>query len=79
MEKGGGRVIIVQETCTHICKCKIWYLSKLLQELGDRRIKRTIEGMNSCMTYLIYWKNLCKWNNVSPPSKTIKEKNFLKN
>jgi hypothetical protein len=32
-----------------------------------------VEEMNSCMIYLIHYKNLCKCHNVSPPI-TIKEK-----
>jgi hypothetical protein len=31
-------------------------------------------GMDSCMTYLIHCKNLCKCHNVPPPITTIKKK-----
>jgi hypothetical protein len=40
---------------------------------GGRR--RMVEHVNSCMTYLIHCKNLCKCYNVSPPITTIKEIN----
>jgi Fe-S-cluster containining protein len=33
-----------------------------------------MEGVHSSMVYLIYCKNLCKSNNVSLPSTTIKRK-----
>jgi hypothetical protein len=35
-----------------------------------------IEGVNSCMIYLIYCKNFCKCHSVRTPSTTIKY--FLK-
>jgi ribonuclease PH len=45
---------------------------KLLQELvGGRRME---EAVNSCMIYLIHYKNLCKCHNVTPLITTIKEK-----
>jgi hypothetical protein len=33
-----------------------------------------VEGENSSMIYSIYYKNLCKYHNVPPPSTTIKGK-----
>jgi hypothetical protein len=31
-----------------------------------------VEEVNSCMIYLIHFKNLCKCHKVSPPITTIK-------
>jgi hypothetical protein len=44
--------------------------------LGIRGVgkKRMVEGVNSCMIYLIHCMNLCKCHNVPPPSTTIKGK-----
>jgi hypothetical protein len=33
-----------------------------------------VEGVNSRMTHLIYYKNFCKCHSVPPPSKTIEKK-----
>jgi hypothetical protein len=37
---------------------------------------RAVEGVNPCMMYLIHCKNLCKCNNVPPPSTTIKKRGW---
>jgi hypothetical protein len=34
---------------------------------------RMVEGVNSSMIYLIYFKKLCKCHNVPPPNTTIKQ------
>jgi hypothetical protein len=59
---------------THVSKCKndtCWNYSR---NWGDGVWRRMVEGVSSCMIYLIYCKNLCKWHNVSLPITTIKEK-----
>jgi hypothetical protein len=33
-----------------------------------------VEGVNLNIIYLIYCKNFCKYHNVPPPNRTIKEK-----
>jgi hypothetical protein len=47
-------------------------LLKLFQEWGEGRMKKSDEGVNSNMVYLIHCENLCKCHNTPPPSKTIK-------
>jgi hypothetical protein len=42
----------------------------------ERGMKENVEEANSCMLYLIHFKNLCKCCNVPPPITTIKEKRF---
>jgi hypothetical protein len=47
----------------------LYYFQKLREGWG-----RMIEEVNSCMTYLIHYNNLCKCHNVPLPISTIKEK-----
>jgi hypothetical protein len=35
---------MVEKMCTHVCKCKKWYLLKLFQELGESGIKESSDG-----------------------------------
>jgi hypothetical protein len=44
--------------------------------IGVEGMKKSGEGINSCMIYLIYCKNLYKCHNVPPPITTIKEKSI---
>jgi pullulanase/glycogen debranching enzyme len=37
---------------------------KLLQEWGEGRQRRMVEGVNSSMIYSIYYNNICKCHNV---------------
>jgi hypothetical protein len=41
---------------------------------GEGRINKWVEGVNSCMIYLIHGNNLCKCHNTLPPSTKIKGK-----
>jgi hypothetical protein len=41
-------------------------------------VKEISEGMNSSMIYLIYFKNLCKCNNVPTLNTTLKNKKKMK-
>jgi hypothetical protein len=50
---------------------------KQFQEWGERGIKENVEGVSSSMISLIYCKNICKFQNVLPPSTTIKK--YLEN
>jgi hypothetical protein len=45
--------------------------------LGGREKKKTLEGVNSRMIYLISHKNFGKCYNVPPPCTTIKKKDCL--
>jgi hypothetical protein len=42
--------------------------------IGGGGIQESSEQGELRITYLIYYKNLCKCHNVPPPSMTIKEK-----
>jgi hypothetical protein len=56
----------------------VYVNAKVIPESGDGGRKRAVYGVNSSMIYLIHCKNLCKSNNVLPPSTTIKEKKLNK-
>jgi hypothetical protein len=43
---------------------------KLIQESGEAGLGKEVEGVNSSMIYLIYYKSLCKYSNI-PPLSTI--------
>jgi hypothetical protein len=45
--------------------------------IGEREIRRMVEGVNSSMIHLIYCKNFCKCHKVPQPSTTIKRKLWL--
>jgi hypothetical protein len=51
----------------------VYVNAKVIPESGDGGRKRAVYGVNSSMIYLIHCKNLCKSNNVLPPSTTIKK------
>jgi hypothetical protein len=61
-----------------IIKCVHMYVNikipvKGTPGIGGGGIKEKVEGVNSCMIYLIHCKNLYKCHNVPPSSTTIKE------
>jgi hypothetical protein len=42
-----------------------------IQEWGEEGKRRMVEGVNSTLIYLIYYKTFCKNHNVPPPSTTL--------
>jgi hypothetical protein len=49
-------------------------LVETIPAIVGRGISRMMEGINSSIIYLIYYKNICKCHNVPPPRKTKKKK-----
>jgi hypothetical protein len=47
---------------------------KTVPGMEERGKRRMVEGVNSSMIYLIYYKKICKCHNVPTPSTTIKKK-----
>jgi hypothetical protein len=56
-----------------MCVNEKMILVETVQESWEGVWGREVEGVNSCMMYLIHCKNLCKCYNVSTPSMTIKK------
>jgi hypothetical protein len=63
----------IQNLCTHVCKCNNDTCCNHSMN-GEGRERGAVEGVNSCMIYLIHCKNPCKCCHVPPPITTIKEK-----
>jgi hypothetical protein len=64
---------MVQILCTHVHKWKT-DTCETVSGMGGGRTKEMVEGVNSRMIHLIYYKNICKCYNAPPPS-TIKKQN----
>jgi hypothetical protein len=75
----GRKKNMVQIICTCVRKCKKCHLLKMFQESWEVGRKRAVEGVNSSVICLIYYKNLCKCYNVHPPHTAIKKYKRTKN
>jgi hypothetical protein len=71
VRKEGRMVNMVQKLYAHVCKCKNCTCSNYFRKEG-RVIKRSGEGVNSCIIYLIHYKNFCKCHYIPTQHNNLK-------